>query len=166
MLWNYSHIRAAANEPVLLEDSKLMEMAKRLNKSPAQIVLRFQIQRNVIVIPKSVTPSRIQSNFQVCKHSFVLFVSMLLLLRAHINIWMANHRHHHFNSERLHDISYRRWYLRALEVLYLRQNNNNASYYPTSHHNQIYISYTQLTLYCYGLHKCAHAYACFKFIIL
>lgn len=56
---------AAANEPVLLEDSKLMEMAKRLNKSPAQIVLRFQIQRNVIVIPKSVTPSRIQSNFQL-----------------------------------------------------------------------------------------------------
>lgn len=56
---------AAAGEPVLLDDEKIKSIAARLNKSPAQVVLRYQIQRNVIVIPKSVTPSRIESNFQL-----------------------------------------------------------------------------------------------------
>jgi len=56
---------AAAGEPVLLEDEKIKSIATRLGKSPAQVVLRFQIQRNVIVIPKSVTPSRIESNFNL-----------------------------------------------------------------------------------------------------
>jgi len=56
---------AAKDEPILLDDPKIKEIAARLRKSPAQVVLRYQIQRNVIVIPKSVTPSRIESNFQL-----------------------------------------------------------------------------------------------------
>ena len=58
--------RAAKDEPVLLDDPKIKEIAARLGKSPAQVVLRYQIQRNVIVIPKSVTASRIESNLKVC----------------------------------------------------------------------------------------------------
>nr|XP_009861665.1 aldose reductase-like [Ciona intestinalis] len=53
------------DEPVLLEDPKLVAIAERLKKTVAQILLRYQIQRNIIVIPKSVTPSRIQSNLQL-----------------------------------------------------------------------------------------------------
>ena len=49
----------------LMDDPKVLEMSKKYGKSPAQICIRFQVERGVSVIPKSVTPARIQSNFQV-----------------------------------------------------------------------------------------------------
>ncbi|CAK8675483.1 unnamed protein product [Clavelina lepadiformis] len=56
---------AEKGEPLLLEEPKLVAIADRLQKTVAQVILRYLIQRNVIVIPKSVTPHRIQSNFDV-----------------------------------------------------------------------------------------------------
>lgn len=56
---------ASPNEPALLEDSELRAIAQRYKKSPAQIILRWHIQRGVTCIPKSVTPSRIIQNLQV-----------------------------------------------------------------------------------------------------
>ena len=49
----------------LLHDPKIEEIANEYGKSPAQVCIRFQIQRGVSVIPKSVTPAHIQSNFEV-----------------------------------------------------------------------------------------------------
>ena len=49
----------------LLDDPKLKDIAGKYSKSPAQVVLRWQVQRGVIVIPKSVTPSRIEENGQI-----------------------------------------------------------------------------------------------------
>lgn len=51
--------------PNFLENSKVIEIAKKLNKTPAQIALRFLIQLGVAVIPKSVTKSRIKENFEI-----------------------------------------------------------------------------------------------------
>lgn len=45
------------------EDPVLVEIAKRHGKSPAQIILNWFKARDIITIPKSVTPSRIEENF-------------------------------------------------------------------------------------------------------
>lgn len=49
----------------LLEDPKLLEIATTHGKSIAQVIVRWHLQSGLIVIPKSVTPSRIKENAQV-----------------------------------------------------------------------------------------------------
>ncbi|XP_034031918.1 aldo-keto reductase family 1 member D1-like [Thalassophryne amazonica] len=51
--------------PPLLEDEVLVSIGKKYNKSSAQVALRFNIQRGVVVIPKSFNHARIKHNFQV-----------------------------------------------------------------------------------------------------
>ena len=49
----------------VLDDSTITEIADKVGKTPAQVVLRWHIQRGDIVFPKSVTPSRMQENFDI-----------------------------------------------------------------------------------------------------
>jgi diketogulonate reductase-like aldo/keto reductase len=46
----------------LLADPTIGRIAQAHGKDPAQVVLRWHLQRGTVVIPKSVTPSRIRSN--------------------------------------------------------------------------------------------------------
>lgn len=47
----------------VLDDPVVTRIAESTGKSPAQVVLRWHIQRGDIVFPKSVTPQRIKENF-------------------------------------------------------------------------------------------------------
>ena len=49
----------------VLEDSTITRIADKVGKTPAQVVLRWHVQRGDIVFPKSVTPSRMQENFEL-----------------------------------------------------------------------------------------------------
>jgi diketogulonate reductase-like aldo/keto reductase len=49
----------------LLENRHVIEVAERKSRTPAQVVLRWHLQLGNVVIPKSVTPSRIRENFDV-----------------------------------------------------------------------------------------------------
>jgi 2,5-diketo-D-gluconate reductase A len=47
----------------VLDDPAVTAIADRLGRTPAQVVLRWHLQRRSIVFPKSTTPSRIEENF-------------------------------------------------------------------------------------------------------
>jgi 2,5-diketo-D-gluconate reductase A len=49
----------------VLGDETVAEIARRLDRTPAQVVLRWHIQRGSIVFPKSTTPERIRENFEL-----------------------------------------------------------------------------------------------------
>lgn len=49
----------------VLDDAVIGEIARTHERSPAQVILRWHLQRDSIVIPKSVHPDRIRENFQV-----------------------------------------------------------------------------------------------------
>lgn len=62
-------VRVTASAPLartkVLEDSLIRDLAQKHDKTPAQIVLRWQIQHGVVTIPKSSTEKHIEANFEV-----------------------------------------------------------------------------------------------------
>lgn len=49
----------------LLENTELQSIGEKYGKTVAQVILRWHLQEGFCVIPKSVTPSRIEENFNV-----------------------------------------------------------------------------------------------------
>src|SRR5882724_5523754 len=54
-----------SGEPRLLEDPVITAIAKRVNKTPAQVLLAWAIQRGTALLTTSKTPNRIKENFEV-----------------------------------------------------------------------------------------------------
>ena len=54
-----------SSKPNLLEDPVITAVAKRVNKTPAQVLLAWAIQRGTALLTTSKTPSRIRENFAV-----------------------------------------------------------------------------------------------------
>jgi 2,5-diketo-D-gluconate reductase A len=68
--WHADHdIATEAWSPLaqgdLLDDDTIATVAAHHDRSPAQAILRWHLQIGNVVIPKSVTPSRIRENFEV-----------------------------------------------------------------------------------------------------
>ena len=48
-----------------LEDQLILQLAEKYGRTPAQIVLRWDLQKDVITIPKSITPNRTEENANI-----------------------------------------------------------------------------------------------------
>lgn len=69
----------------------LVSIAEKYNRSTAQIILRWLFQRNMVALPKSATPSRIASNFNIW--DFELSAADMEAIR-HIGIYDSINDHH------------------------------------------------------------------------
>lgn len=49
----------------LLEEELIQQLATKYSKTPAQIVLRYDVQHGVVTIPKTMTPARMTENLHV-----------------------------------------------------------------------------------------------------
>jgi 2,5-diketo-D-gluconate reductase A len=60
VLEGYSALRGGT-----LDNPAIVEIADRAGQTPAQVIIRWHLQHQVVVIPKSVNPERIRSNAEV-----------------------------------------------------------------------------------------------------
>ena len=70
---NYHDIQVTAYSPLggtgnaessALSNETVKEIAKNHDKTPAQILIKWSLQRGLVVIPKSTNPERIKENFE------------------------------------------------------------------------------------------------------
>ena len=57
--------RSDGSELNVLKDKTIMQISEKYDRTPVQVMLRWHMQNGCSAIPKSVTPERIRSNFDV-----------------------------------------------------------------------------------------------------
>ncbi|XP_037078001.1 aldo-keto reductase family 1 member A1-A-like [Pollicipes pollicipes] len=75
----YSSLGTTVEKSPLLVDPAVQEVAKEVNKSPAQVLLKWALQQSLSVIPKSNNPRHIRENMQL---EFALDDRQMSLLSA------------------------------------------------------------------------------------
>ncbi|XP_044255967.1 aldo-keto reductase family 1 member B1-like [Tribolium madens] len=100
---NYVGLRPNFPSPTI-HDPKVIEMGKKYNKTPAQVVLNYLVSLGISVIPKSVTPSRIEENinifdFQLHKDDIAYLDSCNKNQRCSPQSNHADHKYFPFNIE-------------------------------------------------------------------
>lgn len=95
---------AKKDDPSLLNDPKVLRISEKYGKSPAQVLIRFQIDRGLVVIPKSVTKDRIVTNmkvfdFELSKEEMKDLETFNRGFRFCALEWVAEHKFYPFHAE-------------------------------------------------------------------
>lgn len=95
---------AKPEDPSLMDDPKVKVIADKYGKTPAQVLIRFQIDRGVIVIPKSVTKERIEANmkifdFELTNQEIADLESFDRGFRFCALEWLSEHKYYPFKEE-------------------------------------------------------------------
>ena len=87
-----------------MEEPKLKTIAEKYNKSVAQVLIRYQLQRGNVVIPKSVTASRIKQNMEIL--DFELSADDMTTIDSFDNggrfcglEWFSHHKYYPFHAK-------------------------------------------------------------------
>ncbi|XGW20064.1 hypothetical protein V3C99_003689 [Haemonchus contortus] len=88
-----------------LEDPNVKKLAQKYSKTPAQILLRYVMDRGIAIIPKSVKPARVAENFKLfdfslTKDDIKLLESTKHRQRLFLDEFMIGHPEDPFKSER------------------------------------------------------------------
>lgn len=79
----------------LLELDVVVEIAKKHNVTPAQVLIRHCLQRKIVVLAKSVTPDRIYKNIDVnfVDYPFLYFIMFKFkIISFHLRFWVSNYQ--------------------------------------------------------------------------
>lgn len=78
----------------MLENEVVLKVAEKHGKTPAQVLLRFIVQKDIVVIPKSTNPERLALNIQVHPpHNSFYCNAIFRVDRIIIKTFISNNRY-------------------------------------------------------------------------
>lgn len=95
---------AKPDDPKLMENPVIIGIGKKYNKSAAQIMIKFQIQRGVVVIPKSTIEKEIRENiqifdFEISPEDMTAIENLDCNCKFLHHTWLKDHKYFPFHAE-------------------------------------------------------------------